>query len=124
MSEKGKDKLTKEEENEIEKGAAVGELTTDRPMRKSTIGRITGIESDGVFTLKDRVRILERAILKPMRKGWRHPIAINAFSNYHRCARCGGEFEDEVVVVVERTRSGDHNHVFCSKLCLSNYNKW
>lgn len=74
--------------------------------------------------LNERVEMLERAMLNPMKKGWRHPIAGNAFSNYHRCAACGGEFEDEVVMVVHRTRSGDHYYVFCSKQCLANYNDW
>jgi hypothetical protein len=74
--------------------------------------------------LGQRVEMLERAILNPLKKGWRHPIAGNAFSNYHRCKACGGEFEDEVVMVVHRTRSGDHYYVFCNKECLANYNDW
>lgn len=75
--------------------------------------------------LGERVEMLEQAMLDPLKKkGWRHPIAGNAFSCYHRCAKCGGEFEDEVVMVVERTRSGDRYHVFCTKECLANYEGW
>ena len=113
MAEKDKDKV----DEEIKKSRA------ERDAARADVMKVIEAHNSGM-TLKDRIGILERAILKPMRKGWRHPITVSAFSNYHRCATCGGEFEDEVVVVVERTRSGDHNTVFCSKGCLSHYDGW
>ena len=74
--------------------------------------------------LADRVEMLERVMLKPMEKKWKHPFYGLVSGRYHKCARCGGNIGDEVVLVTERLRSGDKMTVFCGVYCLSMYNKW
>ena len=64
-------------------------------------------------------------VARGRRMGWRHPIDnIVVTGWYNRCAACGGPVNDEVVVVVERLRSGDRITVFCDKICMVNHSEW
>ena len=77
------------------------------------------------LSMAERREILKQLTGELMvKKGWRHPIELAVSGKYHRCAKCDKPVGDEVVVVVERLRTGDHMSVFCNRLCLSTYHKW
>lgn len=52
---------------------------------------------------------------------WKHPISVMVKTSYYQCASCHDDLDDEIVVVVERMRSGDKIHVFCCNECLAKY---
>lgn len=118
MSEKT-EKNSKDEKSKDEKKKGVS-VRLERRQPTDLARRF--IES---LSMKERREVMHQLMNEfVMKKGWRHPISVAAFSDYHRCAACGGEFSDEVVMVTERTRSGDRHYVFCNTTCLMNYDGW
>lgn len=120
MAEKDKkDDKDKDERETTPKGLRV----PPRSRPRDDVDRL--IKGTGnVLSLDERVETIERAILKPMKKRWGHPISVFVSGRYHQCAACGNPVGNEVVVVVERLRRGDRITVFCDKICLVNHSEW
>lgn len=118
MSDKDKDKDKDEKSKDENAGAKSVDLRRRQPadLARRFIASLTG---------RERREIMDQLTGELMTKrGWRHPIGAVAFSDYHRCAACNGEFSDEVVMVTERLRTGDRHYVFCNTTCLMNYDGW
>ena len=93
----------------------------DEEIKKSRAVR-DAARRDVTRVARERRKIVDQIMMK--QKGWRHPVNIVVTGWYHQCAACGGPVNDEVVVVIERLRSGDRITVFCDKICMVNHSEW